>query len=88
MKLDVKILDPRLFAQMPAYATPGSAGLLSPVIPDQARLTYDSRPPGRAAPRPAAAHLAAAMCLLQETLAMLLSMRPLAFSVLLPCLPA
>ena len=26
------------------------------------------------------------MCLLQETLAMLLSMRPLAFSVLLPCL--
>jgi len=27
MKLDVKILDPRLHAQMPAYATPGSAGL-------------------------------------------------------------
>ena len=32
-----------------------------------------------AAPRLAVAHLAAAMCLLQETLAMLLSMRPLAF---------
>ena len=27
MELDVKILDPRLQAQMPAYATPGSAGL-------------------------------------------------------------
>ena len=27
MRLDVKILDPRLRAQMPAYATPGSAGL-------------------------------------------------------------
>ncbi|MEY4756956.1 MAG: hypothetical protein RJA34_1854 [Pseudomonadota bacterium] len=27
MKLDVKILDPRLIQQMPAYATPGSAGL-------------------------------------------------------------
>jgi len=27
MKLDVKILDPRLNEQMPAYATPGSAGL-------------------------------------------------------------
>ena len=27
MKLDVKILDPRLHEQMPAYATPGSAGL-------------------------------------------------------------
>lgn len=27
MKLDVKILDPRLLEQMPAYATPGSAGL-------------------------------------------------------------
>lgn len=27
MKLDVKILDPRLLQQMPAYATPGSAGL-------------------------------------------------------------
>ncbi|MDR2992031.1 MAG: dUTP diphosphatase [Burkholderiaceae bacterium] len=27
MKLDVKILDARLKAQMPAYATPGSAGL-------------------------------------------------------------
>lgn len=27
MKLDIKILDPRLHAQMPAYATPGSAGL-------------------------------------------------------------
>jgi dUTP pyrophosphatase len=27
MKLDVKILDQRLRAQMPAYATPGSAGL-------------------------------------------------------------
>lgn len=27
MKLDVKILDSRLHEQMPAYATPGSAGL-------------------------------------------------------------
>ncbi len=27
MKIDVKILDPRLHTQMPAYATPGSAGL-------------------------------------------------------------
>ena len=27
MKLDIKILDPRLHEQMPAYATPGSAGL-------------------------------------------------------------
>jgi dUTP pyrophosphatase len=27
MKLDVKILDPRLAEQLPAYATPGSAGL-------------------------------------------------------------
>jgi dUTP pyrophosphatase len=27
MKVDVKILDPRLVDQMPAYATPGSAGL-------------------------------------------------------------
>lgn len=27
MKVDVKILDPRLTDQMPAYATPGSAGL-------------------------------------------------------------
>jgi dUTP pyrophosphatase len=27
MKLDVKILDSRLHDQMPAYATPGSAGL-------------------------------------------------------------
>ena len=27
MKLDVKILDERLRAQMPVYATPGSAGL-------------------------------------------------------------
>lgn len=27
MKLDVKILDARLAEQMPAYATPGSAGL-------------------------------------------------------------
>ena len=27
MKLDVKILDERLSTQMPAYATPGSAGL-------------------------------------------------------------
>ena len=27
MKLDVKVLDERLRAQMPAYATPGSAGL-------------------------------------------------------------
>lgn len=27
MQVDLKILDPRLHAQMPAYATPGSAGL-------------------------------------------------------------
>ena len=27
MKVDVRILDPRLVDQMPAYATPGSAGL-------------------------------------------------------------
>jgi dUTP pyrophosphatase len=27
MKLDVKILDPRLMDQLPQYATPGSAGL-------------------------------------------------------------
>ena len=27
MKLDVKILDPRMVDQLPAYATPGSAGL-------------------------------------------------------------
>jgi len=27
MKVDVKILDPRLGDQMPSYATPGSAGL-------------------------------------------------------------
>ncbi|MDR0458682.1 MAG: dUTP diphosphatase, partial [Burkholderiaceae bacterium] len=27
MKLDVKILDPRLREHLPAYATPGSAGL-------------------------------------------------------------
>jgi len=27
MNIDVKILDPRLTDQMPAYATPGSAGL-------------------------------------------------------------
>ena len=27
MKLDVKILDPRLAEQLPTYATPGSAGL-------------------------------------------------------------
>jgi dUTP pyrophosphatase len=27
MQLDVKILDPRLADQLPAYATPGSAGL-------------------------------------------------------------
>ncbi len=27
MKVDVKILDPRLHALIPAYATPGSAGL-------------------------------------------------------------
>jgi dUTP pyrophosphatase len=27
MKIDVQILDPRLRQQMPAYATPGSAGL-------------------------------------------------------------
>jgi dUTP pyrophosphatase len=27
LKIDVKILDPRLHTQIPAYATPGSAGL-------------------------------------------------------------
>ena len=27
MKVDVKIIDPRLVNQLPAYATPGSAGL-------------------------------------------------------------
>ena len=27
MKIDVKILDPRIASQLPAYATPGSAGL-------------------------------------------------------------
>ncbi|MEN9903493.1 MAG: dUTP pyrophosphatase, partial [Pseudomonadota bacterium] len=27
MQIDVKILDPRLAQQPPAYATPGSAGL-------------------------------------------------------------
>lgn len=27
MKIDVKILDPRMASQLPAYATPGSAGL-------------------------------------------------------------
>jgi dUTP pyrophosphatase len=27
MKIDVKVLDPRLQSQLPAYATPGSAGL-------------------------------------------------------------
>jgi dUTP pyrophosphatase len=27
MKVDVRVLDPRLAEQMPAYATPGSAGL-------------------------------------------------------------
>ena len=27
MNVDIKILDPRLVEQMPAYATPGSAGL-------------------------------------------------------------
>jgi len=27
MKIDVKIMDPRLAEQLPAYATPGSAGL-------------------------------------------------------------
>ncbi len=27
MKVDVKIIDPRLVSQLPAYATPGSAGL-------------------------------------------------------------
>jgi dUTP pyrophosphatase len=27
MKIDVKVLDPRLSDQLPAYATPGSAGL-------------------------------------------------------------
>ena len=27
MKVDVRILDPRMVDQLPAYATPGSAGL-------------------------------------------------------------
>ena len=27
MKIDVKVLDPRMVDQLPAYATPGSAGL-------------------------------------------------------------
>lgn len=27
MKIDVKVMDPRMAAQLPAYATPGSAGL-------------------------------------------------------------
>ena len=27
MKIDVKILDPRMADQLPTYATPGSAGL-------------------------------------------------------------
>ncbi len=27
MKIDIKIIDPRMAAQLPAYATPGSAGL-------------------------------------------------------------
>ncbi|RYF07196.1 MAG: dUTP diphosphatase [Comamonadaceae bacterium] len=27
MKIDVKVLDPRMAEQLPAYATPGSAGL-------------------------------------------------------------
>ena len=27
MKIDVKVMDPRIAAQMPEYATPGSAGL-------------------------------------------------------------
>ena len=27
MKIDIKILDPRIAEQLPAYATPGSAGL-------------------------------------------------------------
>ena len=27
IKIDIKILDPRLKNQLPAYATPGSAGL-------------------------------------------------------------
>ena len=27
MKIDVKVLDPRLQSQLPTYATPGSAGL-------------------------------------------------------------
>jgi dUTP pyrophosphatase len=27
MKIDVKVVDPRIAAQMPEYATPGSAGL-------------------------------------------------------------
>lgn len=27
MKIDVRIIDPRLLGQMPTYATPGSAGL-------------------------------------------------------------
>ena len=32
MKIDVKILDPRMAEQLPTYATPGSAGL-DPALP-------------------------------------------------------
>ena len=36
MRIDVKLLDPRLAHQMPAYATPGSAGLDLRACLDQA----------------------------------------------------
>ena len=36
MQIDVQILDPRLHEQMPAYATPGSAGLDLRACLDQA----------------------------------------------------
>ena len=36
MKIDVKIIDPRMVDQLPAYATPGSAGLDSRACLDTA----------------------------------------------------
>jgi dUTP pyrophosphatase len=39
MKIDVKILDPRMADQLPSYATPGSAGLdLRACIPEPLQL--------------------------------------------------
>jgi dUTP pyrophosphatase len=43
MKIDVKILDPRMAEQLPAYATPGSAGLDLRACLD-APLTLAARP--------------------------------------------